>query len=357
MAIGTATRAAATRADPRWSRLVARDASANDAFVYAVETTGVYCRPACPARLAKPEHVRFFLSAAAAARAGYRPCKRCTPDAPPRAATQAQIVAEACRILTEAEETPSLGDLARRFGYSPSHFQRMFKSITGMTPRAYAAADRAARMRQMLETTRTVTEALYEAGYGSSGRFHAHADAALGMTPRRYRSGGAGAEIRFATGASSLGAVLVARTERGICAIALGDDAEALTQNFRRRFPAAASVTGDPVFAALVAQVIALVEAPGSADDLPLDMRGTVFQHRVWDALRRIPPGETLTYTELAARIGAPTAIRAVARACATNDLAVAIPCHRVVRRDGDLAGYRWGLARKQALLDRERGE
>jgi len=349
------TLAAAVVADPRWRSLIARDASADGAFVYAVQTTGVYCRPACPSRLAKPENIRFFASAAEAEAAGFRPCKRCKPNTRSRLSAQAELVAAACRAIEAAETPPTLADLAASAALSPFHFHRIFKAHTGVTPRAYAAALRARRVRHALGNGGTVTGAIYDAGYASSGRFYAESDAVLGMTPSRYRAGGTATEIRFAVAISSLGAVLVAETENGICAIDLGDDPETLIEAFQARFPVAQLVGDDAGFATRVAQVVALIETPSSTCDLPLDIRGTAFQHRVWEALRRVAPGETLTYTELAARIGAPKSVRAVARACASNALAVAIPCHRIVRVGGGLAGYRWGLARKQALLDREK--
>jgi AraC family transcriptional regulator of adaptative response/methylated-DNA-[protein]-cysteine methyltransferase len=348
-------RAAEIVADPRWQNLTARDASADGAFVYAVETTGVYCRPACPSRLAKPENIRFFATPAEAEAAGFRACKRCKPDGRSRAADHAEIVAAACRMIEAAESPPTLAELAAHAHLGVHHLHRLFKAHTGVTPRVYAAARRAERVRRELGSGRTVTGAIYDAGYNSSGRFYAEADAVLGMTPSRYRAGGAGTEIRFAIGQSSLGPVLVAESRLGICTIALGDDPEILVQELQERFPAATLVGDDADFHARVARVVGLVEAPRCACELPLDIQGTAFQRRVWEALRQIPSGETLTYTELAARIGAPKSVRAVARACASNALAVAIPCHRIVRRDGDLAGYRWGIARKRALLDREK--
>ncbi len=355
MANAQTTHADAIVADPRWQRLTARDASADGAFVYAVETTGVYCRPACPSRLAKPENIRFFATPAAAEAAGFRPCKRCKPEARSRASVQAELVAAVCRHIEAAETPPTLADLAARAGISAYHLHRLFKVHTGVTPKAYAAAHRAERLRRELGTGGSVTGAIYDAGYSSSGRFYAEADAVLGMTPSRYRSGGAGTEIRFAVAQSSLGAVLAAESVRGICTIALGDDPEVLLEDFQGRFPAAVLVGDDAEFHKRVAQVVGLIEAPRTKCDLPLDIQGTAFQRRVWETLRRIPSGETRTYTQLAASIGAPGSVRAVARACATNAIAVAIPCHRIVRIDGGLAGYRWGIARKRALLDREK--
>jgi AraC family transcriptional regulator of adaptative response/methylated-DNA-[protein]-cysteine methyltransferase len=346
--------AAATGDDTRWAALRARDKAADGAFVYSVKTTGVYCRPSCPARPARPENVAFHDTPAAAERAGFRPCKRCKPDQPPAAERQAAQVAALCRWIEASDQVPTLEDLASRAGLSPFHTHRLFKAVTGVTPRAYAVAHRARRVRGELETRATVTEAIYGAGYGSSARFYEASNAVLGMTPTAYRAGGTGSEIRFAIGQCSLGAILVAATARGVCAILLGDDPEALAHDLERRFPRAQLVGADAGFEQLVAQVVGLVEQPGLGAELPLDIRGTAFQQRVWKALRRIPAGKTASYTEIARRIGAPRSVRAVAQACAANALAVAIPCHRVVRTDGDLSGYRWGVERKRALLDRE---
>jgi AraC family transcriptional regulator of adaptative response/methylated-DNA-[protein]-cysteine methyltransferase len=346
--------AAATMSDPRWTAVRARDPAADGAFYYSVATTGVYCRPSCASRAARPENVRFHATRADAEQAGFRPCKRCRPDQPPLAARQAAKVTAACRIIEQAESVPRLEELARRVGVSPHHFHRVFKRITGLTPGAYAAAQRARRVRGELARGGTVTQAIVEAGYGSSSRFYEQANAMLGMTPRAFRAGGAGTEIRFAIGECSLGAVLVAASGRGVCAISLGDDRDGLARDLRRRFPRARIVGGDRDFERLVAKVVRFVEAPRTGLGLPLDVRGTVFQQRVWQALRRIPPGKTASYTEIAKRIGAPTAVRAVAQACAANALAVAIPCHRVVRSDGSLSAYRWGVERKRALLEKE---
>ncbi|WP_428266687.1 bifunctional DNA-binding transcriptional regulator/O6-methylguanine-DNA methyltransferase Ada [Haliangium sp.] len=360
--------AAAVTADPRWAVVRARDARADGRFVYSVKTTGVYCRPSCPSRPARPENVAFHDTAAAAERAGFRPCKRCRPEQPPPAERAADQVAALCRLIEASEELPTIAELARHMGLSSSHTRRVFKAVTGLTPRAYAAAHRRRRVRDELQTTATITEALYEAGYGSSGRFYEDADAALGMTPTEYRAGGPALSIRFAVGECSLGSILVAASDRGVCAILLGDDPEELVHDLERRFPRATLVGADPGFESLVAKVVGLVEAPGGAPggepggepgagvSLPLDIRGTAFQQRVWTALTKIPAGTTATYAEIAAAIGAPKAVRAVAQACAANHLAVAIPCHRVVRTDGRLSGYRWGVARKRALLRRESG-
>jgi AraC family transcriptional regulator of adaptative response/methylated-DNA-[protein]-cysteine methyltransferase len=345
--------------DPgRWAAVVARDRRADGVFWYAVATTGVYCRPSCGARLARRENVAFHDSPAAAEAAGFRPCKRCRPDQPPRDALRAAAVVRACRRIETAGTAPALAALAAEAGMSPFHFHRVFKAVTGLTPKAYADAHRANRVKARLARADSVTDAIVEAGYGSSSRFYERAGGMLGMRPADFRDGGRDAEIRFAVADCALGTVLVAATGRGVCAIHFGDDADELVREVQDRFPKARLVGGDPDFDALVARVIGLVEAPGApgADALPLDVRGTAFQHLVWAALRAIPPGRTASYAEVAAAIGRPSAVRAVARACATNEVAVAIPCHRVVRIDGGAGGYRWGVERKAALLAREAG-
>lgn len=340
--------------DPRWASLVARDSSADGSFFYSVSTTGVYCRPSCAARLARPENVRFYESREDAEQAGFRPCKRCKPDQAPLAG-HAELIAGVCRLIENSDEAPGLEQLAKHAGMSVSHFHRLFKAATGLTPRQYAAGHRAKRVRRELSARNgTVTQAIYDAGYQSSGRFYEESSQVLGMTPSSYRAGGARTAIRFAIGECSLGSILVAQSDRGICSILLGDDPDALARDLQDRFPEAELIGGDAGFEQLVASVVGFVEAPALGLNLPLDIRGTVFQQRVWQALRAIPPGSTASYAEIAARIGAPQSARAVARACGANALAVAIPCHRVVRASGALSGYRWGVERKRALLDRE---
>jgi AraC family transcriptional regulator of adaptative response/methylated-DNA-[protein]-cysteine methyltransferase len=341
--------------DSKWQAVTARDRNFDGQFYYAVRTTGVYCRPSCAARLAKPENVSFYATPEDAERAGFRPCKRCKPNEPSLAGQHAAKVAEICRHIEAASEIPSLGEMARRAGFSPYHFHRLFKVVTGVTPKAYAIAHRAKRVRDALaQPGATVTGAIYGAGFNSSGRFYETSNRILGMSPTTYRKGGKNIEISFAIGECSLGAILVARSEKGVCAIFMGDDPDALARDLQDRFPRARLLGGNKDFEALVAKVVGFVEAPGFSLDLPLDVRGTAFQQRVWQALREIPAGSTVSYAEIAKRIGAPKAVRAVASACAANAIAVAIPCHRVVRNDGALAGYRWGVARKRALLERE---
>ena len=346
--------AQAVLTDPRWAAVVAHDAQADGQFWYAVKTTGVYCRPSCGARTPRPETVWFFTAQAAAQQAGFRPCKRCKPDQPARLEQHAELVAKLCRFIASAETPPSLEALAEVAQMSTFHVHRVFKAVTGVTPKAYAAAHRAHKVREELVRGGSVTEAIYGAGYNSHGRFYEQSDQLLGMTPSTYRAGGEQVAIRFAVGQCSLGAILVAASARGICAILLGDDPDALVRDVQDRFPKAVLIGGDAGFEQLVAQVVGLVEMPQQGLDLPLDVRGTAFQQRVWQALRDVPAGQTVSYTEIARRIGAPKAVRAVAGACAANALAVAIPCHRVVRTDGNLSGYRWGVERKRALLERE---
>lgn len=340
--------------DPRWARVLARDASADGQFVYAVKTTGVYCQPSSPSRLPRPENVEFFDSPADAEAAGYRPSRRAGPDQTTVRTQQTALVAQACRRIEAADTPPTLDALAQDAGLSPYHFHRLFKSVTGLTPKGYADAHRARKLRAQLGRGSTVTEAIYDAGFNASSRFYEASDNVLGMTASRYRAGGAQTTIRFAVGECSLGSILVAQSDRGICAILMGDDPDALVRDLQDTFPKAELIGGDTGFEDLVAKVVGFVEAPSIGLDLPLDVRGTAFQERVWQALREVPPGSTTSYTEIAARIGAPKAVRAVAQACAANHIAVAIPCHRVIRRDGNTSGYRWGVERKLALLERE---
>ncbi|MEO8752250.1 MAG: bifunctional DNA-binding transcriptional regulator/O6-methylguanine-DNA methyltransferase Ada [Casimicrobiaceae bacterium] len=346
--------AAATMQDPRWAAVVARDPDADGQFFYSVKTTGVYCRPSCAARQARPENVAFHLTTADAERAGFRPCERCKPEQASLADQRAALVAELCRVIEAAESPPTLDELARHAGMSTFHLHRVFKEITGLTPRGYAAAHRAKTVRRQLGRSETVTEAIYDAGYNSNGRFYGESNDVLGMTPTKYRAGGPDIEIRFAIGECSLGSILVAQSDRGVCAILLGDEPDRLARDLQDQFPRARLIGGDAGFERLVATVVGFVESPGVGLDLPLDVRGTAFQQRVWQALRDIPAGKTASYAEIAGRIGAPKSVRAVAQACGANALAVAIPCHRVVRSDGVLSGYRWGVERKRTLLARE---
>lgn len=341
--------------DQRWAAVQARDPAADGQFVYAVRTTGVYCQPSSATRLPKRENVEFFDSAQDAEAAGYRYSRRLHADQTSAAAERAAIVARACRLIETSETQPSLEQLAAEVGKSPFHFHRLFKAETGLTPKAYSSAYRARRLREELSSPDTsITSAIYDSGFNSNSRFYEASEQLLGMRARDYRAGGAGAIIRFAVGQCSLGAILVAQSQRGICAILLGEDPEQLVRDLQDQFPKAEIIGSDADFEQLIAQVVGFIETPSIGLHLPLDVQGTAFQERVWRALCEIPPGTTVSYTEIAERIGSPKAVRAVAQACANNHIAVAIPCHRVVRRDGDLAGYRWGIDRKRELLRRE---
>jgi AraC family transcriptional regulator, regulatory protein of adaptative response / methylated-DNA-[protein]-cysteine methyltransferase len=341
----------------RWAAIAGRDPRADGKFYYSVRTTGVYCRPSCPARLARRENVQFHMTREDAERAGFRPCKRCRPGGQSPADEHRQKVIAVCRRIETAETPPPLDELAAWAGLSRHHFHRVFKSVTGVTPKDYADAHRASKLQRQLQQGGPVTGAIYDAGYNSSGRLYAKSNQVLGMTPGRFRAGGANVAIRFAVGECFLGSFLVASSGKGVCAILLGDDPETLLRELQNRFPKAELIGGDREYEKLLAQVLGFIEEPAKGLDLPLDIRGTVFQQRVWGALRKIPPGETVSYSAIAERLGSPNAVRAVAGACAANAIAVAIPCHRVVRKDGDLSGYYWGIGRKRALLARESGK
>ena len=341
--------------DERWRAVSNRDPASDGVFIYSVKTTGVYCRPTCPSRLAKRENVRFHATCAEAERAGFRACKRCQPAGASAAERQVEVVARACRMIEAAEQAPALEELATTLGLSAAHFHRLFKAQTGVTPKAYASAQRASRVRQELASGQPVTRALYRAGYASNGAFHASSQKVLGMQPKAVRAGGRGETIRFAIGQCWLGSILVAATEKGICAILLGDDPEELIRDLQNRFRRAELIGGDAKFEKLVARVVGFVEQPAKASKLPLDIRGTAFQQQVWQALLKIPAGTTVSYAEIARRIGRPGSVRAVGQAIGANPIAVAIPCHRVVRTDGSLCGYHWGVERKIELQERER--
>ncbi len=340
--------------DPRWNRIVTRDKTADGQFWYAVATSGVYCRPSCPSRQANPKNVSFYDSLPAAQASGFRACKRCHPDGLSNDTNTHSVIEKACRLIDGAESPPRLADLAAFAHLSPSHFHRVFKAIVGITPAAYAQQRRAERLRAGLSTAASVTAAAYDAGFNNPSPFYATAQQTLGMSPRRYRAGGVAEVLRYAVANCWLGRVLVATSLQGVVAILLGEADEALCDDLYRRFPKATIVAGEADYTALVHQVVSLIDHTVADHPLPLDIRGTAFQRRVWQALRDIPPGATASYTAIAESLGTPKAVRAVAGACAANPLAVAVPCHRVVRGDGSLAGYRWGLERKRALLRRE---
>jgi AraC family transcriptional regulator, regulatory protein of adaptative response / methylated-DNA-[protein]-cysteine methyltransferase len=346
--------AAAPANDPRWLSVVERNKTADGTFYYSVRTTGVYCRPSCAARLARAENVEFHPTPEDAEKAGFRACKRCKPAGPSQTEENAARIAKVCRLIERSEESPSLEKLAKYAGMSVFHLHRTFKALTGLTPNGYAAAHRSKRVRTTLAKTQSVTDAIYDAGFNSNSRFYETSNEVLGMTPTNFRDGGANTAIHFAIGECSLGSILVAKSERGVCAILIGDDPLLLVRNLQDQFLKADLIGNESGYEDLVAKVVGLIEKPGVGLDLPLDIRGTAFQQRVWKALKQIPVGSTASYAEIAKLIGMPKAVRAVAQACGANSLAVAIPCHRVIRNDGALSGYRWGVERKRAFLDRE---
>lgn len=338
----------------QWEGVLRKDASLDGQYLFAVKTTGIYCRPSCPSRTPKRSNVRFFATNKDARSAGFRPCLRCAPDGLSKREQQTQAILQACRIIDESEEKVSLANLAAKVNLSTHHFHRVFKDVTGVTPLDYFKARQIAQIGQSLKSKNSVTEAIYDAGFSSSGRFYESSNAMLGMTPKAYKTGGAGEAIRVSIRTCSLGLILIAATQRGICTIEFGDDEAVLTNRLTARFPNAVLLTTDPQFDDWLERVLSYIEAPKKALDLPLDIRGTVFQQQVWKALQEIPVGTTASYSEVAEKINKPKAVRAVATACASNILAVAIPCHRVVRGNGELSGYRWGLERKRKLLDTE---
>jgi len=339
----------------RWQAVLGRDRSRDGAFVYAVSSTGIYCRPSCPSRRPRRERVTFFDLPEAAEQAGYRPCQRCTPRRIAAADPRLERIRRACRFIEAHEGVATLDELGAHVGLSPFHLQRTFKQVLGITPRQYGDATRLGRVRALLRAGDDVSGAIYEAGYGSSSRLYERAPSQLGMTPATYRKGGAGAHIAYALADCALGRLMVAATETGICFVALGSADTKLVTELKEEFPAADIAPGNGALAGLVRGVLAHVDGAAPGADLPLDVRATAFQWRVWQELRDIPKGQTLTYKDIAERIGRPKAARAVGRACATNPVSLVVPCHRAVRGDGGLGGYRWGLERKQALLDHER--
>ncbi len=341
--------------DSRWAALMdSKDNGVPRPFFYGVKSTGIYCRPNCASRKPKRENVAFFDSPDAAERAGFRACKRCKPDLADPESRDWERVTQACKRMALAETAPSLDELAQEAGLSPWHFQKLFKAKLGITPKQFAKQQQAERFKSALGEDGSVTAAIYQAGFGSSSRAYEGGDSQLGMPPSAFKKGGAGQEIAYGTARCFLGWVVVARTERGICAIEFGDSPEALTESLKRRFPQAKLTSAGEDFAAALEKVIAFLDRPAAGLDVPLDIQGTAFQQQVWQALRQIPAGQTASYKQVAQAMGRPKAARAVAQACAANPIAVAIPCHRVVRGDGDLSGYRWGPERKRQLLAKE---
>jgi AraC family transcriptional regulator, regulatory protein of adaptative response / methylated-DNA-[protein]-cysteine methyltransferase len=353
---------ATATANWRWQAVLDRDQALDGEFVYAVKTTGVYCRPSCASRVAKRVNVCFFDTTTDAAAAGFRACKRCHPDGVSAEHARNEMVNAACERIKQSTTNLTLDGLAEASGLSPHHFHRVFKSVTGVTPKEYQKAVQKSRMTTALQQNKTVTDAIFDAGFNSSSRFYEDADAILGMTARNYKNGGVNEDIRHVVKPCNLGNVptfiLVAATHRGVCAVEFGDLASELTTRLQARFPHANFKPADELFNAWFASILNYIESPGSQpsglSDLPLDVQGTIFQQRIWKALRNIPVGETRSYSEIAKKIGQPKAIRAVATACAGNAIAMLVPCHRVIRADGALSGYRWGVERKAALLARE---
>lgn len=341
----------------RWQAVKDKDKRAAHAFYYAVKTTGIFCVPGCASRRPKQENVEYFNSTSAATTAGYRACKRCRPDDPVHSGIASDRVVATCRTIEQAEEAPSLEELASSVGLSPSHFQRLFTEHVGISPKQYAGAVRDSRVRKALEDGSPITQAIYDAGYGSASRFYERSGKVLGMPPNVYKKGGKGMMISYGVAQSFLGLIMAAFTENGICSIEFGESETALHEALISRFSEATILPGGPELETALSEVVAFIQSPEKGLDLPLDIQGTAFQQRVWRELQNIPAGETRTYSEVAESLGMPESVRAVASACARNRLAVVIPCHRVLRKGGELAGYYWGLERKKALLENESNE
>lgn len=341
--------------DARWEAVTKRDKNADGSFYYAITTTGIYCYPSCPSRLALRSNTQFFDTALDATQAGFRPCKRCKSDQAIPLIRDARMIAQTCRMIENADEIPSLNTLAQSQNMSSFHFHRLFKSITGITPKAYVIAYRANKIRTELTTHNTsITDASYSAGFNSSGRFYAASTEILGMTPTNFKNGGNSEIIHYSIGACSFGPILVARSKKGVCAILIHNDDNPILADLQKRFPKATLVEDPSDFQHWLAQVIQFVETPKKNLELPLDIRGTVFQQRVWHILQKTPLGTTASYTDIATQLGDPKAVRAVARACAANPIALLVPCHRVIRSDGGISGYRWGVENKLTLIARE---
>ncbi|MGI9305732.1 MAG: bifunctional DNA-binding transcriptional regulator/O6-methylguanine-DNA methyltransferase Ada [Gammaproteobacteria bacterium] len=337
--------------DLQWQKIIRREESD---FIYAVKTTGIYCRPQCASKKPRRENAEYFARAEDAARAGYRACKKCRPEIRAETPPQNEWLAAACRALADAEGAPPLGELAAAAGMSARHFHRRFLSLAGITPKQYAMQARREKWRDNLRRAKRVSDAVYDSGFASGARAYENVYADLGMTPAACKNGAARERIQYALAPSALGRVLVAATARGVCAINFGDSDSALREEIKRQFPRAEIVPGDAKFCRLIQKTAKEITAPHAGLNLPLDIRGTVFQQKVWRALQKIPPGKTASYSQIAAQIGKPRAVRAVASACGKNPLAAAIPCHRAIGKNGELRGYRWGIERKRALLSAE---
>lgn len=339
-----------------WRAVRTRDAASDGLFVFAVATTGIYCRPSCPARRPRRENVSFFAAPSEAEAAGFRPCLRCRPSGAEPAAAVRAVQRALAFLESHADERVPLAVLARAAGLSPFHLQRTFRRLVGVTPKRYADAGRADRLRALLRSGSSVADASFEAGYGSSSRAYAHASRHLGTTPARYRRGGRGLHVRFTTLPTPLGRLLVGATDRGVCSVMLGDADHALEATLRREYPEALIERAPAALSAWAALIAGSLSGAVDLSGIPLDLRATTFQRRVFEALRKIPRGATRSYAELAASVGRPSAVRAAASACARNPVALVVPCHRIVRSDGSLGGYRWGLERKREILKRESG-
>lgn len=340
--------------DARWNAVIDNNSSADGSFYYAVITTGVYCRPSCSSRLPNRANVEFFTTYDEAETAGYRACKRCTPTASSKAIEREQKIIHACRIIEKSETSLKLDELATQVNLSPYHFHRLFKKIVGVTPKQYASRNQSRRFQESLKTSPSITDAIYSAGYGSSGGAYDKTQDQLAMKPKVYRKGGAGITITYGLAQCFLGWIIIGATDRGICAIEFGDDPGTLPDQVQISFPNAQLKKADRSFITLIKEVVDFIKSPEDTFQIPLDIQGTAFQQQVWNILRQIKLGETLSYTEVAERIGKPKAARAVASACASNKLAVVIPCHRVISKVGKMSGYRWGTERKKMLLESE---
>ncbi len=341
--------------DRRWHAVANREQAADGSFYYGVITTGVFCRPGCSSRLPNRENVEYFTSSNEALSAGYRPCRKCNPNSNGKDEQREQKIIRACRSIEHSNPPPKLKDLAEAAGMSPYHFHRLFKNLVGVTPKKYASNHQAYRFKESLKSSVSITDAIYDAGFSSSSGAYTKKRDHLAMKPTDYRAGGAGITIHYGLAECELGWLIVAATDRGVCVIEFGDDPAVLPQQVQNRFPEANLQKAGPGFVILIQQIVGLIKTPHNRYNIPLDIQGTAFQQRVWDVLRQINPGETLSYTEVAERIGNPKAVRAVASACSANKLAVVIPCHRVVSKNGKMSGYRWGVERKRKLLEKER--